>query len=107
MQNEYAIAHFILLATLNSMEIAKVFFFVQNKVSINQHFPDERRYGHKTYKEKFLGLHSYTANEHANKTKVHIYNLLMTIYDVYGGNEYTIFQFNKFSYIVERRTKTK
>ena len=41
------------------------------------------------------------------KTKVHIYNLLMTIYDVYGGNEYTIFQFNKFSNIVERRTKTK
>ena len=27
-------------------------FFVQNKVSINQHFPDERRYGHKTYKQK-------------------------------------------------------
>ena len=27
-------------------------FFVQNKVSINQHFPGERRYGHKTYKQK-------------------------------------------------------
>ena len=42
----------------------------------------------------FVNLQTKTKiNIYKNACK-HIYNLLMTICDGYGGNEYTVFQFN-------------